>query len=135
MAEIGFLVIAGLARLVRQRGLGMPVDRTVGLAHPLARLGGVLNVGFTLGLSAMVRSLADTNRLVLRFNVPAEFSPLFVIPVVTAALTLGLMIVAGWVWARGRQSALRRVLLSPVTLAAVVLSGLMASWDLLTLLF
>jgi len=100
VAEIGCLVIAGLGRLVRGREGRMPVDRTAGLAHPLAGLVAVLNVGFTLGLSAMVRSLADTNRLVLRFNAPSEFWPLSVIPVMAAALTPGLMIVAGGAGAR-----------------------------------
>jgi pimeloyl-ACP methyl ester carboxylesterase len=135
LAEIGLLAIGGILQLVRHRERAMPRDGIARFAHPLAGLVAVLNVGLSVAVSAMVRTLADTNRLTLRFGVPAEYAPLFVIPVVAAILTLGLVITVVVVWVRGHRTVLERAFLSLVTLAAVVFVGLMVSWDLLTLPF
>jgi len=133
--EIGFLVIGGIVRLAHRRERGLPGDSIGRLTHPLAGLVAVLNVGQSVAVSTTVRTLADTNRLMLRFGLPAGHAALFMIPIVAAVLTLGLVIVMVVAWVRGCRTATERAFLSLVTLAAVVFVGLMASWDLLALSF
>jgi hypothetical protein len=135
IAEIGYLVISGIVRLVRRHERATPTDRISRLAHPLAGLVAVLNVGATVALGAILSALDTTDPLVLYFGTPTGYAPLFLIPVITAVLTVGLAILAVLAWVRRYWSVPGRVLFSLVTAAAIVYTGLMAYWDLLALLF
>jgi len=133
--EIGFLIVAGTVRLVRRRERQTQPDLIVRFAHPLAGVVAVLTAGFSLALRSVLRHVAATDSMVLRFGVPTEYGPLFIIPLVTAVLTVGIFIFAVLAWARGYWSLPGRVFFSLVTLAAVVFAAIGAYWGLLTLLF
>jgi hypothetical protein len=68
IAEISYLVVAGIVRLVRRREPETQPDPIARFAHPLAGLVAMLNVGFSLALRSVLRSTAATASLALRFG-------------------------------------------------------------------
>jgi pimeloyl-ACP methyl ester carboxylesterase len=130
-AEIAFLVIAGMVWLVRRRERDVRPDPIARFAHPLAGLAAVLCLAFSLVMRTVLRDLAATNRVVLRFGLPAEYGPPLNITTLIAVLTAVLVVFAALAWVRGYWSLLGRIFFSLVTLAALVFTGLMVYWGLL----
>jgi pimeloyl-ACP methyl ester carboxylesterase len=124
-------VLAGVVSLVRRRGRESAPGLTERLAHPLASLVAILHLGFFLMMRSILRNLAATQRLVLNFGLPAGYEPVLIIPNVVALLTVALVVSAVLAWVRRYWSVLGRVFFTLVTLAAVVMTGLMAYWGLL----
>ena len=93
----------------------------------------IFYVGFFLVMRSVLRNLAATNDLVLRFGLSAGYDALLIIPTLAAVLTVVLVIFAVLAWVWGYWSLLGRVFFSLVTLAALVLTGLMVYWELLVL--
>jgi hypothetical protein len=108
-----------------------PPDRIARLAQALAGLLAVVTIGFSLIMRSVLRSLAATNPMVLRFGLPAGYEPLLIIPTVAALLTVVLLIFTVLAWMRGYWSVLGRLFFTLVTLAALVFTGLMVTWGLL----
>jgi pimeloyl-ACP methyl ester carboxylesterase len=132
-AGLAVLVIAGVVSLVRRQQRETRPDLIARLAYPLAGLVAVLYVGFFLVMRSVLRYLAATNGLALRFGLPVGYEALLIISTLAAVLTVVLVIFAVLAWVRGYWSLLGRVFFSLVTLAAAVLTGLMAYWGLLIL--
>ena len=133
VVEILYLFVAGIVRLVRRGAWPVPTERLSRLAHPLAGLVAVLNTGSVVALGVLLSTLDTTDPLVLYFGLPAGYAPLVLVPVLAAMLTVALVVLAVLAWVRRYWTVPKRVLLSAVTLAAVVLAGLMAYWGLLRL--
>jgi hypothetical protein len=93
----------------------------------------VVNTGFVVALGMLLSSLDTTDPLLLYFGLPARYALLLLVPVLAALLTVVLVVLAVLAWVRCSWTVPRRVLLSAVTGAAVVLAGLMAYWGLLRL--
>jgi hypothetical protein len=135
MAEIGFLVVAGILRLARRHKRATVPDRIVRFAHPLAGLVAVLNAGWSLALRSALRTTAATDPMMLRFGLPARYGPLFALPAFVAVMTAGLVVMAVLTWMRRSWSVVGRAFYTLVVLAAVVMTGLVAYWGLLTAAF
>jgi hypothetical protein len=131
VAEIGLLIVAAILLLVRRRERAVSTDRIARLAHPLAGLVAGLNLGLAVALAITLNRLVDTERLLLRFGVPSEYAVLFVIPAVTAILTVALVLFVVVIWVRSHWSLAQRVFFSVITLGAVIFTALMAHWDLM----
>jgi pimeloyl-ACP methyl ester carboxylesterase len=136
VAEVIYLVIAGIVRIVSPRRRSVSSDRITQFAHPLAGLVVLLNIVFFMGWSNFVYpEISSTIPIMLRFGVPVEYTPLFIFPVLAFILTLGLVIVAILAWMRRYWSMPGRIFFSLVTLAAIGFAGFMIRWDVLTALF
>jgi hypothetical protein len=133
LIEIGYLVAAGIARLVRRRARSVPMGRLERLAHPFAGLVAVIHTGFVAALGMLLSTLDTKEPLLLFFGVPSGYAPLLFVPVVAAVLTVALVALALLAWVRRYWRVPKRVLFSAVTGAAVALAGLMAYWGLLRL--
>lgn len=81
-------------------------------------------------LMPVVRDVASTNWLMLAFGLPAKAAPLFLIPLLTTALTVGLLVFAVLTWGNGGWSTVGRVHYSLVTLAALAFVWFLNYWDL-----
>jgi pimeloyl-ACP methyl ester carboxylesterase len=136
LAELIYILVAGIAWILRRGKRTEPIDRVKQFAHPLAGLVVVLNMVFFAGWSMLVYPEVSNNMpLILRFGVPAEYAPLFILPAVTFALTVSLVIITLLAWIRRYWSLVGRIFFSLVTLAAVGFVGFMIRWDVLTALF
>jgi hypothetical protein len=133
VVEIPYLIVAGIARLMRRGARPVPTERLSRLAHPLAGLVAVLNTGSVVALGVLLSTLDTTDPLLLYFGLPAAYAPLVLVPVLSAVLTVALVVLAVLAWMRRYWTVPKRVLLSAATLAAVVFAGLMAYWGLLRL--
>jgi hypothetical protein len=133
VVEILYLFVAGLVRAVRCGARPVPTERLARLAHPLAGLVAAINASFVVALGVLLSTLDTTDPLLLYFGLPAGYAPLLLVPLLAAVLTVALVVLAVLAWLRRYWTVPKRVLLSAVTGAAVVLTGLMAYWDLLRL--
>lgn len=110
-----------------------PGNRLALIAHALATVVALLNLGFLLAFRQTLLQIANTIPIVLRFGLPAEFGPLFYIPLLAELMTAGLLVIAFLIWIVGYWSALQRVYFSLVTLAAVIFTSILAYWGFLIL--
>jgi pimeloyl-ACP methyl ester carboxylesterase len=135
VAEILFLVMSGVIRLVRGRK-GEPQDRIARIAHPLTGMVVLLNIGFFMSWSAFIYpEVFSTTPLILRFGVPSEYTPPFALPIMAFILTLVLVGITFLAWKRQFWSRFGRIFFSLVTLAAVGFAGFLIRWGVLTALF
>ena len=138
LAEIGFVLITGIARRVRPRKGEAAPDPIARFAHPLAGLVAALNSIIPFVVTDINNYFLSTDPLVLRFGLSTAYPPvlhLAVLVLVGTVLTVGLVIITPLAWVRRYWSVPSRVLFSLVTLAALFFVALMAHWDLLGLLF
>jgi hypothetical protein len=133
VVEILYIFLGGFLRLLRRGARPAPTEPGPRLAHLLAGGVALLDTGFAIALGMLLSTLDTTDPLLLYFGLPAGYAPLLLVPAVAAALTVALLGLAVWVWVRRRWTALKRVLFSIVTGAAVAFAGLMAYWGLLRL--
>jgi hypothetical protein len=136
LAEMIYLFVAGMIRIIRRDKQADPIDRIKQFAHPLAGLVVILNIVFFAGWSVVVYPEVSNNMpLILRFGVPAEYAPLFVLPAVAFLLTVSLVIITVLAWIRRYWSVLGRIFYSLVMLAAVGFAWFLFRWDVLSALF
>jgi CubicO group peptidase (beta-lactamase class C family) len=128
---IGFLTnfLAGclvwpLGAFIR-RWRGTPPDPAMPRFTPwLAFLIGLLNLAFTAGLAAVVY-YSDIEK-----DVPPALVAVLVLPLVSAVLTIGLVVCTLLVWKRGSSPLLKRYFLYVVTLASVGFLLFLDFWKL-----
>jgi pimeloyl-ACP methyl ester carboxylesterase len=138
LAEMGFVLIAGVVRRARPRKGEAAPDPIARFAHPLAGLVAVLNTITPFVVATVNNHFLSTDPIVLRFGLSTAYPPVFhlaVLVLVGTVLTVGLVIITPLAWVRRYWSIPGRVLFSLVTLAALFSAALMAHWDLLGLLF
>ncbi len=137
LAEIGYVLITGVARRVRPSRSESSPDAIARFAHPLAGLVAVLSSISPFVVTNVNNHFLNTDPLVLRFGLSTAYPPvlhLAVLVLVGTVLTVGLVIIAPLAWLRRYWSIPGRILFSLVTLAALFFVALMAHWDLLGLL-
>jgi pimeloyl-ACP methyl ester carboxylesterase len=141
LIALGFSVLLFVAQLIyfvslliRQWRSGPifagPGRRLALIAHILATLVALLNLGFLLAFRRILVQTASTLPLVLRFGLPAEFGTLFYIPLLAELMTAGLLVITFFIWIVGYWSPPQRIYLSLVTMAAVIFSSFLAYWGL-----
>jgi len=136
VAEALYLVVASTVWLLNLRGRNKVHDRIVSLAHPLAGLVVLLNILFFAGWSGFIYpEISSAMPILLRFGVPIEYAPFFILPVAALILTVVLVIVALISWARQYWSVYGRIFFSLVTLAAVGFAWFLIRWDVINALF
>ena len=135
LVYIGYLLIAGLVRLVRRGQRPTPANPVARFGQPLAGLVALLYIGFSLALRSALDSTATTTRLLLRFGLPVGYWPVFIIPWVAVILTAVLVVFAVLAWVRRYWLLPRRILFTLVALAAAAFATLAAYWGLLVLPF
>jgi pimeloyl-ACP methyl ester carboxylesterase len=123
------LLPGNLFRLLRRRS---NQNRAAWFARGLAAVTAVLNLTFLVGLVVMMRETMSTNWLILAFGLPAKGAPLFLIPLLSAVLTAGLLAFAVLAWRNGYWSTVGRVHYSLLTLAALAFVWFLRCWDLLS---
>ena len=138
LAEIGFVLITGIVRLVRPGKSETSPDPIARIAHPLAGLVAGINTISPFVVTTVNNHFLSTDPLVLRFGLATAYPPVLHLAVLVLAgtvLTVGLAIITPLAWVRCYWTFPARVLFSLVTLAALFFVALMAHWDLLSLLF
>lgn len=105
--------------------------RVARLARGFAVATATLNLAFLVGLMLIVRDVASTSLLMMAFGVPARAALLFLVPLLTTALTAGLLIFTVLAWKNGYWSKVGRVHYSLLTLAALAFIWFLSYWDLL----
>jgi pimeloyl-ACP methyl ester carboxylesterase len=136
IGELLFLLILGVRRIVRGSDQEKEPDRLQFIAHLVAGTIVLLNFGFFMVWSGFVYpKILNSMELILRFGVPAEFAPFFVIPIAAFVMTLVLVGIMLLVWKRRTWSVLGRIFYSLVTLAALGFAGFLIRWGVLTALF
>jgi hypothetical protein len=135
VGELLFLIVNTGLRLVWGRTQQLQ-EKTVMLAHPVAGVLVLLNLGFFLGWSQYVYpKLLSEAPIILHFGVPVEYAPFFIIPIGIFVLTLVSVGFSILIWKHRIWSGLGRIFFSLVTLGAVGFVGFLIRWDLLTALF
>jgi pimeloyl-ACP methyl ester carboxylesterase len=107
-----------------------------------AMFGGLLLVGvlsflwYAVSMQMRALSLRVAGSALLRFGVPAgaDTTAWFVVMLVAAALTVGLVALVVYAWVRGRRPLLARVMLTAVLLPAVGFAILLGAWGWLGVL-
>jgi pimeloyl-ACP methyl ester carboxylesterase len=136
IAEVLYLVVAGIIWVLGRRKQIKPSDRMSRLAHPFAGLVVLLNIVFFVGWSAFVYpEISSSMPVILRFGVPMAYAPLFILPLVGFILTMMLGILMLLAWMRRYWSVFGRIFFSLVTLAAVGFVWFLIRWDVITALF
>jgi pimeloyl-ACP methyl ester carboxylesterase len=97
----------------------------------LSGLNGVVLAGFLVGLLWMVFELALSNDAMILFGVPASWGWLFLLPLLSVALSLVMLVGSVQSWREGFWSLAERIYYALITLAALVCVGVVASWGLL----
>jgi hypothetical protein len=89
------------------------------------------------GISLQMRAVSQrvAGSALLRFGVPADTTVWFIVMLVAAALTTGLVALSIYVWMRGRGPVLARAALTVVMLPAVGFAVLLGMWGWLGVLF
>jgi len=136
LAEVLFLLIAGLFRIVKGQALIQAHDPVARLAHPLMGLVVLLNSGFFWGWSEFIYPKISNSFLLKFFSgISSEYTPVFLVPIFAFVLTLCLVWIAFIAWKRQYWSMFGRFFFSLVTLAAVGFAGFLIHWGVLTALF
>jgi len=133
VAQLIYFITLFVRRWMHNPVFDRPGERLAPLAHILATLVALLNLGFLWAFRQILDQIASTIPLVLRFGLPAEFEILFYVPFLAELMTAGLLLITFSIWIMGYWSIYQRVYFSLVTLAAVIFSSLLANWGLLIL--
>jgi pimeloyl-ACP methyl ester carboxylesterase len=130
-----FLLVLGVAWAIRLRRHRTPPDRTALLAFSFAGLVSVLSYGFSQVMRSVSSAVAASEPMAFHFGLPAQYGPLFAIPLVLALLTVVLVVIAVLAWARGTWSVLARALFALLILPAVGFTVLLGWWGWLAVFF
>jgi hypothetical protein len=133
LSLLSFVVIWPLAYFIRRMCGMLPQRRPPAVvawtALALVIIMGGLSALFFAGMVALIFS-GDLSTLLV--GIPKAAALLFVIPPLLVLLAAAMVLVAIIVWIRGYWSAWRRVYYTVLTLAAVVLLGVLVQWEMLT---
>jgi hypothetical protein len=94
----------------------------------------VLYYGFSLVMRSVSSAVAASEPSAFNFGLPAQYGPLFAIPIALSFLTVVLAGIAFLAWVRGTWSVRARVLITLLILPAVGFTILLGWWGWLTVL-
>jgi len=106
-------------------------NRRAGFARWLAIVTMLLDLVFAAAVVALIWLTNQQQPGLLRFGLPPEAAPLFVVPWVAAALTAGLVVLTLLAWKDGDWSLAGRVHFTLVVAAAGAFVWLLYSWGLM----
>ena len=135
---IGYLLVAGIVRLVRRDERPVVPDWVARVIPFVAGLTAVTSWASVLLISKLNNQLSHTNRMLLHFGLPRESPYVLALAILVPAfiaLTVGLIILLVLAGKRSGRFSWRLVFFMLVAVAAVLYSGLMVRWDLHLLLF
>jgi len=113
------------------RALRRRAPRAAWLARWLAALVATLHLAFMALLLILIINTSNAQPYLLLFGLPPEAAPLFIVPWVAGALSLGLVLLAWPVWRERFWSLAGRIHYTLVTLAALGFVWLLLDWGLL----
>jgi pimeloyl-ACP methyl ester carboxylesterase len=113
-------------RSLRQRG-----PRVAWAARWLAALVATLHLTFMALLLIFILNTSQSQPYLLLFGLPPEAAPLFGLPWLAGALSLGLVLLAVPVWRAGYWSLAGRLHYTLVTVAALAFVWLLLNWGML----
>jgi pimeloyl-ACP methyl ester carboxylesterase len=134
---IGYLLVAGIVRLVRRDERLAAPDWVARVIPFVAGLTAVTSWASVLLISKLNNQLSHTNRMLLHFGLPRESPYVLALAILVPAfiaLTVGLIILLVLAGKRSGRFSWRLVFFMLVAVAAVLYSGLMVRWDLHLLL-
>lgn len=137
LAEIGFLVAAGTILLARRRRIEAKSDQWVLAGHLMAGMASVLAIATTQTITHINNYFLNADPLMLRFGLPTNFAPALQLGLLALAMTIlaiGLTLVAIGTWIRRDWPWRMRAFFTLVTLSAIAFAGMLARWDLVSLL-
>jgi len=102
------------------------------LGRWLSALVAALHLSFAVLLVLVIRQTAEAQPNLLLFGLPPENAPLFIVPWVAGALSLGLAALAYFAWRDGYWSSAGRIHYTLVTLAALGFFWLLLDWGLVS---
>jgi pimeloyl-ACP methyl ester carboxylesterase len=135
LLAILLLLVLGVAWAIRLRRHRTPPDRKALLAFSFAGLVSVLYYSFSQVMRAVSRAVAASEPMAFHFGLPAEYGPLFVIPLALALLTAVLVAIAVLAWVRGTWSVLARALFTLLILPTIGFTALLGWWGWLAVFF
>ncbi len=113
------------------RALRRRAPRAAWLARWLAALVATLHLAFMALLLILILNTSTDQPYLLLFGLPPDAAPLFVVPWVAGALSLGLVLLAWPVWKDGYWGLTGRLHYTLVTLAALGFVWLLLDWGLI----
>jgi pimeloyl-ACP methyl ester carboxylesterase len=108
-----------------------PPSRRAGFARWLASVTALVDLLFAAAVVVLILLTNQQQPGLLTFGLPAEAAPLFWVPWLAAALTLGLAVLALLAWKDGDWSLVGRVHFTLVVAAAIGFIWLLYSWGLI----
>jgi pimeloyl-ACP methyl ester carboxylesterase len=136
LIQIVFALIAGI-NWWRRRQIETVSDRFLVIANVTATVLAIL--GFITGmlLTTINNHYLRNARLVLHFGLSPDYPPVIALAIIAIALTLlgpVMLLLAGLAWRRQVWRLPRRLFFTLMTVVALAFIGLLARWDLLSLL-
>jgi len=114
------------------RALRRRAPRPAWLARWLAALVATLHLAFLVLLLIFIVNTSTAQPYLLLFGLPPEAAPLFTVPWLAGALSLGLALLAWPVWREGYWGLAGRIHYTLVTLASFAFIWLLLDWGLLS---
>lgn len=105
------------------------------LAPWASALVGILLLVFTVILIGILVQMITANDLRMLMGLPGTARPLFILPLLSALLALGMIVIAVTAWARGAGSVWGRLYFSLLTLAALACVAVLTYWGMTTAVF
>lgn len=128
------ILITAFGGLLRARKPSQNVKGS-GAIQPLAVGLATLSLLWALGLRYLLREVAENAPIILRFGMPAVTWQIFAVAILIAVLSVVLGIFTYLALKRRYWSVYHRILVSLVSLSALVFSGMLGYWGILTALF
>jgi pimeloyl-ACP methyl ester carboxylesterase len=128
------ILVSGVVGLARKQKITHKT-KTAKAIQPLAVSLAVLSLLWGFWLRYLLTEVASNAPIILRFGMPAVTWQLFVLAMLIGILSVTLTALTFQAWKHNYLTAFRRVLVSLVTLSALVFSGILGYWGFLTALF
>lgn len=135
---IGYLLVAGVVRLIRRDKSSAVPDWTTRITSYLAGLTAVTGWMLMFLISDVNSNISRTDWLLLYFGLPHNYPPTLATAILVPVfiiLTIGLVVLTALAWKRHAKPLWKCMFFTLVTVAAVSFAGLMMHWDLHSLLF
>lgn len=101
----------------------------------LSGLNGLLMLAFIIGVFVVALIMAFNNDITILFGVPTEWAALFILPIISTLLTVGMLVTVVQSWRQGYWHTWQRVYYTLVTLAASVCVVLLGAWGMVGVVF
>jgi pimeloyl-ACP methyl ester carboxylesterase len=128
------IIASGVVQRIRQQN-NNHTDRVARLTQPLAIVFASLSLLWSLWLRFVLRSVAETSPITLRFGMPAVTWPIFVLAVLISIAVIFLCISILLAWKHRYWSLVQRIFVSITALSGLVFIGMLGYWGILTGLF